>query len=265
MPDHAKIQGIITACTTPGSARGSCRCTRARAPPQHERGSPKLLTPTWTMLGCGDSISPTCSALPSLVLSGTYVLSCAVPTARNLWLVQPVNLASWHGRHAKRRLHPPPCNSWCVIGFVVRCSVSVQVVDVVMYVRGAACYARCGVLQRRHNFDAFLKRFGKRQPQGLVRHWIRTATRNSKSDYGLCRLTSRMTVWITAKFKAAKNAEKTTPTSEGVVGSLIGETSQSAKQRIRLSDSKVIRKKSDSKNSVIQKRVISKKVDFKKG
>ena len=35
--------------------------------------------------------------------------------------------------------------------------------------------------------DAFLKRFGKRQPHELVRHWIRTATRNILSAYGRCR------------------------------------------------------------------------------
>ena len=27
---------------------GSCRCTTAKAPGQHERGSPSLMTPTWT-------------------------------------------------------------------------------------------------------------------------------------------------------------------------------------------------------------------------
>ena len=49
--------------------------------------------------------------------------------------------------------------------FVVCCCVGVPVVDVGMYVCGAACYACCGVLQRRHNFDVFLKRIiGKRQP-----------------------------------------------------------------------------------------------------
>ena len=69
-----------------------------------------------------------------------------------------------------------------MIGFVVRCCVGVPVVDVGMCVCGAACSARCGVLQRRHNFDAFLKRLGKRQPQELVRHWLGTATRNSLSD-----------------------------------------------------------------------------------
>ena len=73
----------------------------------------------------------------------------------------------------------------CAIGFVVRCSVCVQVVDVGMYV----CVLRAvrAELQRRHNFDAFLKRLSNRQPQELVRHGTRTATRNSLSDYGLCR------------------------------------------------------------------------------
>ena len=44
----------------------------------------------------------------------------------------------------------------------------------------------CGVLQRRHNSDAFLERFGKRQSPVLVRHWLGTALRNSLSDDSLC-------------------------------------------------------------------------------
>ena len=68
----------------------------------------------------------------------------------------------------------------------VCCGVGVQVVDVSVYACGAACFACCGVLQRRHNFDAFLTRPGKRQPQKFVRHWIRTAARNSLSDDSLC-------------------------------------------------------------------------------
>ena len=80
-----------------------------------------------------------------------------------------------HGRNAKRRLRPPPCCGLRVIGFVVRCSVCVQVVDVGMYVCGVVCYACCGVLQRRHRFNAFLKRFRKREPQRLVRHRLGTA------------------------------------------------------------------------------------------
>ena len=35
-------------------------------------------------------------------------------------------------------------------------------------------------------FNAFLKRFGKRQPQVLVRHWLGTATHDSLSDHGPC-------------------------------------------------------------------------------
>ena len=47
-------------------------------------------------------------------------------------------------------------------------------------------------------------------------------------------LTFRMTVSITAKFKADKNAEKRTPTSEGLAASLVAKTSQSATQRVPL-------------------------------
>ena len=114
------------------------------------------------------------------------VLGCAAPTARNLWLVQLVNLHPGHGRRAKRHLRPALCCDWYVVGFVVRYSVCVQVVDVGMYVSGAACYACCGVLHRRHNFEAFLKCFGKRQPQELDRHSIRTATRNCLPHDCLC-------------------------------------------------------------------------------
>ena len=64
--------------------------------------------------------------------------------------------------------------------------------------------------------DAFLKCFGKRQPQELVRHWIRKATRNSLSDEGLCRhlrlawqCRSRLNSKLT-------KVEKWTPTSEGL-------------------------------------------------
>ena len=121
LPNHAKIQGIITACNHSRVREASCRSTRARAPEQHERGSPSLLNPTWTTLACGDSTRPSCLALPSSVVSGKHVLGSAVPTARNLWLVHPFDLAAW--------------------------------------------YACCGVVQCRHHFDAFLKRFGKSQPQ----------------------------------------------------------------------------------------------------
>ena len=44
--------------------------------------------------------------------------------------------------------------------FVVRCSVGVLVASDGMYVCGPACCACCGVLQRRHNSDAFLKCLG---------------------------------------------------------------------------------------------------------
>ena len=122
---------------------------------------------------------PTCSALPSSVFSGKYVTE---PVA---WAVCHYGILD-KGAKQKLRLRPPPCFGWCVIGFEGRCSVCVQAVDVCVYVCDAACYACFAVLQRRHNFDTFLRRFGKRQPQELVRHWIRTATRNSLSDDSLC-------------------------------------------------------------------------------
>ena len=94
------------------------------------------------------------------------------------------SLSTWHaghGHHAQRRRHAAGA---CFVFGV--CCGGVQVADVRMYACGAACFACCGVLQRRHNFDAFLTRAGKRQPKELVRHWIRTATRDNLSDDSLC-------------------------------------------------------------------------------
>ena len=164
---------------SPGSAKIPCRCKTARAPGQHDRGSPSLPIPTWTTLGCGDSTRPPVrSCLPRSSLARTFQAalcrqrgSCGL---RSLSVLHP-----GHGLHAKRRLRPPPCFGWRVIGFVVRCPVCVQAIDVGVYVRGAACCACCGVPQRRHNFYAVLRRLGKHQPQELVRHWLGTATRNS--------------------------------------------------------------------------------------
>ena len=208
LPNHAKIQGIITACLPQGLLQ------------MHEgEGSwaARLLTPTWSTLGCGDSTHSSCSALPSSVLSGKYVLGCA----RQHVTCGLRSLSIWHpghGRHAKRRLRPPPCCSWCVIGFVVRCSVCVPIVDVAMYVCGAAGHACCGVPQRRHNFDAFFKRFGKHQPQVLVRHWIRTATRSGVSDYGVCRHLRVPRQCRSRLNSKLQKCQKETPTSEGLAG-----------------------------------------------
>ena len=69
---------------------------------------------------------------------------------------------------------------------VVCSSVGVPVADVGMYVCGPACCACCGVLQRRHNFDAFLKRLESRHACKLTLNWLGTATRNSLSDDSLC-------------------------------------------------------------------------------
>ena len=104
--------------------------------------------------------------------------------------------------------------------------------DVGMYACGLACCACCGVLQRRHNFDAFLKRLGSGHACKLTLNWLGTATRNSLQS--MWTFTYPMTVSITAKFKAAKNAEKWTQTSEGLAGPWQGKTSQSAAQRIPL-------------------------------
>ena len=175
-----------------------------------ERGSPSL---PWTTLGCGDSTCPSCSALPSSVLSGGYVLGCAVPTARKLSLVQPVNLASW--TRAPHTTPFPPSSMLRLVRdwvFVVRalfvCKLQMLVRTCVMLrvMCAAVCY------KRRHDFDAFLKHFGKRQPQELVRHWTR-------KDYGPCRhirLAGQSP--ITANSKLTKISKTWTPTSEGLAG-----------------------------------------------
>ena len=46
--------------------------------------------------------------------------------------------------------------------------------------------ACCGVLQRRHNSDAVLKRLGSRHACKLTLNWLGTATRHRLSDDSLC-------------------------------------------------------------------------------
>ena len=166
LPHHAKIQRIITACT----------CSRVR---EHLLQDHTWLWRLNTLLLFGPAF------LGPLWLERFSAVLCRQHGTCGLCSLSISHRG--HGRHAKRRLRPPPCCGGCEVGFVVRCFVCVQVVDVGMYVCGAACYAWCGVLQRRHNFDAFLKRFGTHHPLELVRHWIRTATSGNLSDYGLCR------------------------------------------------------------------------------
>ena len=119
---------------------------------------------------------PAGSASPASVLSGPHVLGWAVPAARNLWLVQLVDLASstW-APGVSALLH--------AAAFAVCCCVGVPVYDVGMYVC-AECYARCGV--RRHNLGAFLKRLGSRHACKLTLNWLGTATGNSLSDDSPC-------------------------------------------------------------------------------
>ena len=121
--------------------------------------------------------------------------------------------------------------------FFVCCCVAVPTVDVGMCVCGAACSARCGVLQRRHGFDAFLKRLGKRQPQELIRHWIRTATRHSLSDDSLCghlRVERESRSRLNSKLQ--KMPKSRTSTSEGLAGPSRGKKPESASQRTPLID-----------------------------
>ena len=111
---------------TPRSARASCRCIRAST----NAARRTCCDPTWTTLGCGDSTRSSCSALPSSVLFGKYVqaMLCRQHGACGLYSLSISHPG--HGRHAKRRLRPPSCCGWGVIGFEVRCTICVQAVDV---------------------------------------------------------------------------------------------------------------------------------------
>ena len=104
------------------------------------------------------------SASRSSVLSRRHVSGGHVRAAQNPWPVLPARLAS----STRARTTPSPPSSmlrlvhvlflWCV---AVLAYLSLMLVCTCV----AGCYACCGVLQRRHNFDPFLKRIiGKRQP-----------------------------------------------------------------------------------------------------
>ena len=115
-------------------------------------------------------------------LSDRHVRGWAVPTPRNPWPAPHVNLAFWT---RAPRTTPSMLRLVNVLS-VVCCCVGVPVADVGMYVCGPACCACCGVLQRRHNFDTFLKRLRSRHACELTLNWLGTATRNSLSDDSLC-------------------------------------------------------------------------------
>ena len=139
--------------------------------------------------GCTDAVKccpPSGSASPSLVLSGRHVLGWAVRTPRNPWPAPHVNLAFWTWAPRTTPSPPPSMLRLVHVLSVVCSSVGVPVANVGMYVCGRACCACCGVLQRRHNFDAFLKRLGSRHACKITLSWLGTATRNSLSDDSLC-------------------------------------------------------------------------------
>ena len=86
-------------------------------------------------------------------------------------LLRVLDFAIWDTGATQKK--PSPSSSMLRlvhVFFEVCCCVGVPVIDVGVCVCGAACYASCAVLQRRHNFDAFLKRLGIRQPKVLIRH-----------------------------------------------------------------------------------------------
>ena len=125
---------------------------------------------------------PATSASRSSVFSSRHVLGWAVPAARNPLPAQHVNLAF---RTRAPRTTPSMLRLvhvlflWCV-ALLVCLLLMLACMCVVLRV---AC---CGVLQRRHNSDAFLKRLGSRHACKLTLNWVGTATRNSLSDDSLC-------------------------------------------------------------------------------
>ena len=134
LPNHAKIKGIITTCTHSSVREGFLE------------GSWEALTPTWTKLGCAASARSKLCCTDS-----TELVACAGCH---------VNLVSC--TQAPRKTPSPPCSMlrlvhvwllWCVAPLV-------YLLLMLVCVCGPACCACCGMLQRRHNFDAFLKRLG---------------------------------------------------------------------------------------------------------
>ena len=131
LPDHARIQGVVTACVDSSVQEGrlgSTNAARRACWPQH---GPHLAVAT-------QPAPPVRPCLPQSSLASTFEAAlCQQHGTCGL-----CSLPVWHpghGRHAKRRLRPPPCCGWRVIGFEVRCSVCVQVFDLGMYVCGVVC------------------------------------------------------------------------------------------------------------------------------
>ena len=138
---HVRV-AIFCMCVLKGySDKAQC------CPPASQFGLAFLgpLRPTRFRLGCAAKTEPVASA------------AC-----------RPGMLDTGVTRNAVAALRHAAAGACFVFG--VCCGVGVQVVDIGMYACGAACCACCRVLQRRHNFDAFLTHSNKRQPKEFVRH-----------------------------------------------------------------------------------------------
>ena len=114
---------------------------------------------------------PARSASCSSVFSGQHVLGWAA--AQNPWPARHVDLA-FSTRRAPRTTPSKPSSMlrlvhvlfWCCVALLVCLLLMLSCMCVVLRV---AC---CGVLQRRHNSDAFLKRFGSRHACKLTLNWL---------------------------------------------------------------------------------------------
>ena len=71
-----------------------------------------------------------------------------------------------------QRRRPPPCCAWCMFCF---CGVLLLLVCLLLMLACMCVVLRvacCGVLQRRHNSDAVLKRLGSRHACKLTVNWL---------------------------------------------------------------------------------------------
>ena len=98
---------------------------------------------------------------------------------RGLCCLPDCHLGHGHAQRRRRLRLVRDCFC-CVLLWLVCLLLMLACMCVVLRV---AC---CGVLQRRHNSDAVLKRLGSRHECKLTLNWLGTATRNSSSDESLC-------------------------------------------------------------------------------
>ena len=93
-----------------------------------------LVTSVLSLWECDQPAPPVWPCLPRSLLARRFqAVLCRQHGTCGLCVLSIWHPAA-HELHAKRRLRPPKRCGWCVIGFVVRRSAWLQVVDVDMYV-----------------------------------------------------------------------------------------------------------------------------------